>query len=153
MSNKPPLIRLASADSGNMRELRISPVRSRGSSALALGEASHDLQRVAEDHAVRPVLIVLIELGFVHALGDAVEVGEQIGRVRAFAVLALLRGAQQVIDQYLRMNLFLDVERRRVDDEIAPVLLVLATPNKLGVKVGVAGIADLLRLLLLLFSA
>ena len=50
--------------------------------ALALGEASHDLQRVAEDHAVRPVLVVLVELGLVHASGDTVEVGEQIRSAR-----------------------------------------------------------------------
>ena len=35
-------------------------------------------RRVAEDHAVRPVLVVLVELGLVDALGDAVEVGEEV---------------------------------------------------------------------------
>ena len=51
--------------------------------ALALGEARHDLKRVAEDHAVRPVLVVLIELGLgFHVLGHAVEIGEQVGRWR-----------------------------------------------------------------------
>src|SRR5437879_2557366 len=44
--------------------------------ALALGQAGHDVERVAEDHAVGPVLIVLVEVGPVHALGHAVEVGE-----------------------------------------------------------------------------
>ncbi len=48
--------------------------------ALALGQAGHDLEGVAEDHAVGPVLVVLVELGLVHALGDAVEVGEEVGR-------------------------------------------------------------------------
>ena len=47
---------------------------------LALGEAGHDLQAVAEDHAVGPVLVVLIEVGLVGVLGDAVEVGEQVER-------------------------------------------------------------------------
>ena len=37
------------------------------------------------------------------------------------------------------MNFFLDVERRRVDDEIAPVLLVLTAPDELRIEVGVAG--------------
>ena len=46
--------------------------------ALALSEAGHHLQGVAKDHAVRPVLVVLVELGLVHALGDTVEVGEQL---------------------------------------------------------------------------
>ena len=36
--------------------------------ALALGQAGHHLERVAEDHAVRPVLVVLVELGLVDAL-------------------------------------------------------------------------------------
>ena len=107
--------------------------------ALALGQARHHLERVAEDHAVRPVLVVLVELGLVHALGDAVEVGEEVGlsarrpRARAPCVCA-----QQVVDQHLRVDLLLDVERRRVDDEVAPVLLVLAAPDELRVEVAVA---------------
>jgi hypothetical protein len=35
-------------------------------------------------------------------------------------------------------DLLLDVEGRRVDDEAAPVLLVLATPDELGVQITVA---------------
>ncbi len=31
--------------------------------SFALGQASHDLEGVAEDHAIRPVLVVLVELG------------------------------------------------------------------------------------------
>ena len=58
--------------------------------ALALGQAGHDLEGVAEDHAVGPVLVVLIELGLVHALGDAVEVGEEIGVCAPGFLLALL---------------------------------------------------------------
>ena len=38
------------------------------------------------------------------------------------------------------MNLFLNVERRGVDNEIAPVLLILPTPDKLGVEIGVTWI-------------
>ena len=49
----------------------------------------HHLERVAEDHAVRPVLVVLVELGLVHTGGYAVEVGEQI-RLRASVLIALL---------------------------------------------------------------
>ena len=44
------------------------------------------------------------------------------------------------------MNFFLDVERRRVDDEIAPVLLVFPTPDELRIEVGVARILDRLGL-------
>ena len=50
----------------------------------------------------------------------------------------LLRLPQQVVDQHLGVDLLLDVERRRVDDEIAPVLLVLAAPDELRVEVAVA---------------
>jgi hypothetical protein len=39
------------------------------------------------------------------------------------------------------MDLLLNVERRGVDDEIAPVLLILATPDELGIEVGVARVA------------
>ena len=36
--------------------------------------------------------------------------------------------------------------------EKAPVLLILPAPDELGIEVGVAGVADLLRVLLLLFQ-
>src|SRR5207302_10162639 len=39
---------------------------------FALCEAGHDLERIAKDHTVGPVLVVLIELGFIHPLGHAV---------------------------------------------------------------------------------
>src|SRR4051812_1732555 len=35
------------------------------------------------------------------------------------------------------MHFLLDVDRRRVDDEIAPVLLILATPYELRIEVAV----------------
>jgi hypothetical protein len=38
------------------------------------------------------------------------------------------------------MHLLLDVERRGVDDEVAPVLLILPTPDELGIEVAVARI-------------
>src|SRR5207237_3304296 len=45
---------------------------------FALGEARHHLQRIAQDHSIGPVLIVLIEVGSVGAFGDAIEVSEQV---------------------------------------------------------------------------
>src|ERR1700730_16237446 len=39
-----------------------------------------------------------------------------------------------------------------MDDEIAPILLVLSAPNKLWIEIGVARIVDLLRGVLLLFQ-
>ena len=83
---------------------------------------------------------MLVELGLVHALGDAVEVGEQVGRDLPGFVLALLRLAQQIVDQHLGVHLFLDVERRGVDDEVAPVLLILAAPDELRIEVAVAAL-------------
>src|SRR5438094_1316554 len=120
--------------------------------ALALGQARHHLERVAEDHAIRPVLVVLVELGLVHALGDAVEVSEEIWNDLAGLLAPLSRPAQQVVDQHLGMDLLLDVERWRLDDEVAPVLLVLAAPDELRIEIAVAplvgGTPRFLRLLL-----
>src|SRR6266508_3899468 len=81
---------------------------------------------------------MLVELGFVHALGHAVEIGEEIRRKLSSLVRALARIAQQVIDQHLRMDLLLNVERWSVNDEVAPVLLVLAAPDELRIEVAVA---------------
>ena len=94
---------------------------------------------------------MLVKLGFVRTLGDAVEVGEQVCRGLPGLVLALFGGAQQVVDQHLGVDFFLDVEWWCVDNQVAPVLLVLAAPNQLRVQVGIAGVADLLgrRLVLL----
>ena len=44
--------------------------------ALAPGQAGHDLEGVAEDHAVGPVLVMLVKLGLIDTFGDAVEVGK-----------------------------------------------------------------------------
>jgi hypothetical protein len=110
------------------------------------------LERVAEDHAVGPILVVGIELGLVRALGDAVEVGEEVGGELAVVVLLLLGLAQQVVDERLGVDFFLDVKRRGVDDEVAPVLLILATPDELGVEIAVSGVAEGFGGLLLLFD-
>ena len=56
---------------------------------------------------------------------------------------------QQVVDQDLGVDFFLDVEWRGVDDEVAPVLLVLTTPDELRVEVGVARILHPARRFLL----
>jgi len=50
------------------------------------------------------------------------------------------------------MNFFLDVERRRVDDEIGPVLLILAAPDELGIEVSVAWILYRLGLFFLFLN-
>ena len=105
--------------------------------AFAFGEGGHDEQAVAENHAIGPVLVVLVKFGFVHAGRDAVEVGEEVdaGRV-AFARLEGL--ALEVLDEEFGMDFFLDVEGRGVDEEVRGILPVLATPDELGVEVAVA---------------
>jgi hypothetical protein len=48
-------------------------------------------------------------------------------------VLEVAAFAQQVVDQRLGMDLLLDIERRCMDNQIRPVLLILAAPNKLRI--------------------
>src|SRR5256885_7945647 len=48
---------------------------------LALGETRHYLEGIAKNHPIRPVLVVLVELGLVYTLRDAIEVGEEIRRL------------------------------------------------------------------------
>jgi hypothetical protein len=91
----------------------------------------------------------LVALGLVRALGDAVEVGEEIGREVALVMLAFLGLLQQIVDECLRMNFFLNVKWRGVDDEVAPILFILPAPDELGAEVGIARGADGLRLLVL----
>lgn len=88
--------------------------------------------------------VVLVELGLGVVVGQAVEVGEEI-HLRALSpgpFPACERGevALQVVDQHLGVNLFLNVERRCVNNQIRPVLLILATPDKLWVEVAVAAL-------------
>ena len=106
--------------------------------ALALRQRCHHLQAVAEDHAVRPVGVMAVELGRRRAVGQPVEIGEEVGRGRRLLLPPFLRLAQQVVDQDFWVHLLLDVERRRLDDEIGGVLLVLAAPDELRVEVAVA---------------
>jgi hypothetical protein len=63
---------------------------------------------------------------------------------------SLLRLAQQVIDERLGMHLFLNVEGRSMDNEIAPVLLIFSPPDKLRIEVGVARVTKFLRFPLLI---
>ena len=102
------------------------------------------------DHAVGPVLVVLIEFRFVRAFGNAVEIGKEIGREVARVVLAFFGLLQEVVDACLRVNLFLDVEWWSVGDEVAPILFDLSAPHKLGIETGIAPVTNRLRLLMLL---
>jgi hypothetical protein len=44
----------------------------------------------------------------------------------------------RVVDQGLWVDLLLNVERRGVDDEVGPILLVLPAPDELRVEIAVA---------------
>jgi hypothetical protein len=49
-----------------------------------------------------------------------------------------LGSTQQIVDQHLGMNLLLDVQRRRMHHQFAPVLLVFPAPDELRVEIAVA---------------
>lgn len=100
------------------------------------------MEAVAEDHTVGPIGVVLVELGFRVFAGEPVEISEE-------GVLVLGRGirffrlAEEVVNENLWVDFFLDVDGRGGHDEIGPVLLIFAAPDELGVEVAVeAGIAD-----------
>ena len=108
--------------------------------ALALRQRGHGLQAVAEDHAVRPVSVVAVEFGRCRAVGQTVEIGEEVRRGGRLLLPPFLGLPQQVVDQDLWVHLLLDVERRRLDHEIGGILLVLAAPDELRVEVAVAAL-------------
>ena len=81
---------------------------------LALGEGRHHLEGVAEDHAVRPVGVVLVEVDLV----ELVEAVEGVEERQLGLVLGPLGGAAEVLDQDARVDLLLDVDRRRVGDQV-----------------------------------
>jgi hypothetical protein len=99
---------------------------------LALGEARHHRQAVAEDHSVRPVGVVLVELGASLLVGQTVEVGEQVRHWRV-CFLAPLAGLP-----YLRVDIPLDIKRRSLNDQVGPILFVLTAPNELRVEIAIA---------------
>jgi hypothetical protein len=95
---------------------------------------------VAEDHAVGPVGRAGRTRSW-RLAGQAVEVGEQVELLGSTALAFLSLGwPQQVINQHLGVDLFLDVERRGVHDQVGPVLLILAAPDQLRVQVAVAAL-------------
>nr|WP_236690949.1 hypothetical protein [Levilinea saccharolytica] len=109
--------------------------------ALALGQRGHHLQAVAQDHAVGPVGVVLVKLGSgIGALGQAVEVGEEVQLLRLQFFLAGFGLAAQIIHQHLGVDFFLDVDGRGQHHQVGIVQQVFAAPDELGVEVGVAAL-------------
>jgi hypothetical protein len=78
--------------------------------ALTLGQRPHHLQAVAQDHAVAPVGLVLVELDHV----ELVETVEGVEQGQFGFDLTALSGVAQVLDQHPRVDLLLDVDRRRI---------------------------------------
>ena len=110
---------------------------------LPLRQRGHHLQAVAQDHAVRPPRVVLVETGGRGTLRQPVEVGKEVVLEvpgRPGRLVADAHGlAAQVLDQGPGVDALLDVERRRKDGElVGGVLRVLAAPDQLRVEVAVA---------------
>ena len=111
--------------------------------AFALGQRRHHRQAVAGDHPVRPVLVVLVEFRRRLGIGQAVEIGKHVELWRLGARLsrgAFLALALEIIDDDLGVQLLLDIERRRRDDQVRPVLLILAAPDQLRIKIAIAAL-------------
>ena len=78
------------------------------------------------------MLVVLIKFRALLGVVEPVEIGEQVRRVAR--LLRLRLGApHEIVDDRLGVNLLLNIERRRLHDEIGPVLPILAAPHKLRV--------------------
>src|SRR5262245_17579911 len=86
---------------------------------------------------------MLVEVGTVGTLSNAVEIREKVDLGAGLLDLCASRLLEQVVDEHLRVYLLLDVERWRLDDDVAPVLVVLAAPDKLRVKVWVVRVTNL----------
>ena len=103
--------------------------------SFALGEGGHHLQAVTEDHAIGPVGVVLVEFGAGVFIRQPVEVGKEVELRGCFRFPAV---ANQIVDQHLGVNFFLDVEWWRLHEEVRHVLFVLASPDELGIEVTIA---------------
>jgi hypothetical protein len=77
---------------------------------------------------------VELDLGLAVFLGQA-EMVEQVG-ARALAVAA--EGGAQVLDEGLGVDLLLEVDRRRLDDQVGPVGEVLGAPDELDASIYLA---------------
>ncbi|OQA95709.1 MAG: hypothetical protein BWY25_02366 [Chloroflexi bacterium ADurb.Bin222] len=112
-----------------------------------LRQTRHHQQRIAQDHAVGPVLLVLVEL---HFLGEifrpAVEIVEELQLITG----GLFRHTRprapglrhEVVDQRLWVDFLLDVDGHSGHRQIGGVLFVFALPDQLRIERGIAGIAQ-----------
>lgn len=103
--------------------------------AFPFGQTGHDLKRVAQNHAVGPVLVVLIEIGLIHAGRNTVEIREQ-AESALLGIAFPAAFAHQVFNKGLGMDFFLNIQGRSLYGKRI-VSVVLAAPDKLGVKIGI----------------
>ena len=81
--------------------------------------------------------IVLVELRFGIVIRETVEIGKEV----ALCIGSLCIGfaaTEQVVDEHFRVNFLLNIEWWHLYNEVRPVLLVFAAPDKLRVEVTVA---------------
>ena len=114
--------------------------------ALAFGQAGHDVEAVAQDHAVRPAGALAVGVVVEVQVVEAVEPVEGVEERQLRFGLARRCRAAQVLHQHPGVDLFLDVERRGVALQNLG-LVVLALPHQLRVQAVVAGPAHRHRLL------
>ena len=94
------------------------------------------------------MLVVLIKFRALLGIVEAIEIGEEVRRV-ARLLRFRLGAPHEIVDDRLGVDLFLNIKRRRLHDEIGPVLPVLAAPDKLRVAdLDLALLQQLTRLLL-----
>src|SRR5262245_47028113 len=105
-----------------------------------LGKRCHDKKRVAKDHPIRPVLLMVVEIHEFLEF-DPVEVRKQFER----GFCTVDRPRTQLFDDGLRLDLLLDVDGYRWYRERLLVLLVLALPHELRIEGWVARVEDSLR--------
>ena len=113
---------------------------------LLFGQRGHHQQRVAQDHAVRPLLAVVVEVDALVEVQAGVQVVEhgQLGRLAAAGCRA------QVFHQVVRVDRLLDVDRHRRHGQRLTILLVLALPHQLRVERRVARVEERLGRVLVL---
>src|SRR5208337_389894 len=99
------------------------------------------MERVPQDHAVGPLLIVLVELDLTVKF-QLIEVIEEAGKEAAVLGLVWLLRLYS-FDDDSGLDDFLNVDRHDIDFERFPVLLILALPDELWIKRRVAGIEHL----------
>ena len=102
---------------------------------LPLRQARHDFQAIAQDHAVRPMLIMRIKFGALIGR-DAIEIREQIRRI--LWLCPPLACAFQILDNRLGVDFLLNIQWRRLNDQVRPIRHVLPPPHQLRIKIRIA---------------